>query len=175
MKKYNFYTKPRKPLKRTPLKSKKVFSRKSKLRIEGHSTSSQQKRDIQALVRFIVCYRDGGCVLRDLRNCGGEAVVEGEKIISNRTIQADHILTRANSATFADTRLIVCICSGCHMWKKYHENEYNDLIRKEVFTPAQNILWDKAEKFRQAHKTYKPDWAMELVALRKELLLYEKN
>jgi hypothetical protein len=34
--------------------------------------------------------------------------------------QADHLTTRANSATYADTRLIVCACKGAHGWKKWH-------------------------------------------------------
>lgn len=133
-----------------------------KLRVVGHSTTAQLKQDIQALVREIVMKRDGGCILRNYRHCGCE--------IGKTTMQADHLITRANSATFADTRLIVCVGQPCHFWKKYHEQEYNNLVRK-IISEKNVILWDKCEKDRQAHMTYKMDWALEILALRKELQL----
>ena len=161
MKRTGFKFKPRKPMKR------------SKLRIASISTTAQDKKEIQRLVRLIVTHRDGGCVLRNLRHCNSEAVVEDEKIISNVTIQADHLVTRANSATYADPRLIVCICSGCHFWKKYHEKEYEKLVRLTLSSERKR-LWDRAEEDRQAHKTYKMDWKLEIVNLRQELKKYDR-
>src|SRR5260221_540382 len=117
MKRGTFKQKIRKPMKRT------------KLKVVGDNDTATLKQEIQDLVRLIVTYRDGGCAIRNFRHCGGEAHVSfckehnTVKIFSNNVIQADHLITRANSATYADTRLIVCICSGCHLWKKYHEIE----------------------------------------------------
>lgn len=165
MKRSGFKRKFTKPLKRT------------KLNVVGHSTTAQDRQRIQDLVRLICCFRDGGCVLRTLRHCGGEAVVEIDdkseyKIISNNVIQADHLVTRANSATYADTRLIVCLCKNCHAWKHWNEKEYEKLVRLTLSNDRKN-LWDKCELDRQAHKTYKPDWKLAILALEKELKEYE--
>jgi hypothetical protein len=123
--------------------------KKTKLRVKGISTTAELKRDIQALVREIVIIRDGGCILRDKR-CHVTARVENNKVISDTVIQADHLVTRANSATFADTRLIVCICKGCHAWKHWNEKEYDNLV-KTVLPKDRLELWEKAEKDHQAH------------------------
>ena len=153
--------------------------RKTKLRVVGDNDTATRKQEIQDKVRFIVCYRDGGCILRDLRHCGGEAhiekTLEGEyKIISKSVIQGEHLISRANSATFADTRLIVCICRNCHGWKEFNKDEYDDLV-KSVISKERVVLWEKCEADRRAHKTYKMDWEMELIALNKELSFYENN
>ena len=73
--------------------------RKTFLKTKGTSEISQLKREIQRLLREIVIKRDGGCILRNIRHCGG---VLGEAIL-----QADHLISRSNSATFADHRLVV--------------------------------------------------------------------
>lgn len=141
--------------------------KRTKLRVKSHSTSAQLKDDIQALVRLIVTIRDGGCILRNKR-CHMQARVEDNKVISDTVIQADHLITRANSATFADTRLIVCLCRGCHAWKHWNETEYNELIK--TILPEERIeLWDKMEKARRGGMTYKADWVMEKLALEREL------
>ena len=135
--------------------------KRTKLKLVGYSTTAQLKQEIQRLVREIVMIRDGGCILRGLRNCEGY-------INENVVLQADHLVTRANSATFADTRLIVCLCRNCHAWKHWNEKEYEKLVKNVL--PKNTIeLWDKAEEYRQAHKTYKPDWSMAIVLLKAEL------
>ena len=96
LKRTGFKRKPTVPLKRT------------RLRVVGVSDTAELKKEIQRLVREIVMIRDKGCVLRSKRHCGGNLDTEGV------VIQADHLITRSNSATFADTRLIVCICKSCH-------------------------------------------------------------
>lgn len=58
----------------------------------------------------------------DAPSCNG--FDKNRKII----LQADHLTTRANSATFADTRLIVCVCKGHHGWKKWHQQEYEEVV-----------------------------------------------
>lgn len=150
--------KPRKPLKRT------------RLRVAGHSDTADDKVEIQRLVRLIVTHRDGGCILQDVR-CGNTAYVQDEKVVSETVIQADHLVTRANSATYADTRLIVCLCRGCHGWKKWNEKEYDNLVR--CLIPIGRVqLWDRAEEDHHSHKTRKMDWKLEILGLRKELKSY---
>lgn len=146
--------------------------KRTTLKIKGDNNTATLKQEIQALVRLICAYRDGGCVLRGLRHCGGEAVVEDGKIISNNVIQADHLITRANSATFADTRLIVCICKNCHGWKKWNEKSYEKLVRVTLPNDRKN-LWDICEEQRHAHKTKKMDWRLELINLKRELKQYD--
>lgn len=130
--------------------------KRTRLRLVGVSTTTEQKNEIQALVREIVMKRDGGCVLRKIRNC------------NDPVKQADHLVTRGNSATFADTRLIVCLCRSCHGWKHWNKEEYDNVIR-QVLSPERVKLWDACEKDHQAHKTYKPDWKMAILALKQEL------
>jgi hypothetical protein len=107
------------------------LKRKTPLRVKGISDTSQLKDDIQAELRRIVIARDGGCVLRDsydAPSCGGYAK-DGHLIL-----QADHLVTRANSATFADPRLVVAVCKAHHGWKSLGSNrnkaQYDDAIRK---------------------------------------------
>ena len=156
LKRTGFKQKPRKPLKRT------------KLRVVGVSTVAQLKKEIQSLVREIVMIRDKGCVLRSKRHCGGDLDTTGV------VIQADHLITRANSATFADTRLIVCVCRGCHMWKKYNANMYDALIR-DVISKERIKLWERCEESRYTYKSAGAyDWKLSIVALEKELAELKK-
>ncbi len=63
-------------------------------------------------MRDIVIVR--GCLLLvvfDFSGCNGFAK-EGQLIL-----QGDHLIMRANSATYADTRLIMCLCQEHHGWK----------------------------------------------------------
>jgi hypothetical protein len=141
--------------------------KRTKLRVKGISSISQLKDDIQYLVRLIVTIRDGGCILRSVRGCGAIASVLDDKVVSDTTIQADHLITRANSATYADTRLIVCLCKGCHGWKHWHEKEYDEMVKKIL--PKDRVeLWKKCEEDMHAHKTCKKDWAMEKLILEQE-------
>src|SRR5436309_1064851 len=118
-------------MKRTALK------RKTPLKVYGDNDTATLKKEIQRLVRDIVILRDGGCVLRFVRHCGGEP--------GRAVLQADHLITRANSATYADTRLIVCVCRGCHYWKSVGSNrrkgEYDALV-KTILSKERVELWD---------------------------------
>jgi hypothetical protein len=142
--------------------------KRTKLRLKGISTTAELKDDIQNLVRDIVIKRDGGCILRVLpgHKCNGFAN-DGHLIL-----QADHLLTRANSGTYSDTRLIVCICKGAHGWKHWHESEYNKLVK--TILPKERVeLWEKCEEEMHAHKTHKMDWALEKIVLERELSTYQ--
>ena len=141
--------------------------KRTKLRIKGHSTTAELKQDIQDLVRAIVILRDGGCILRGIRYCD----IDTDKIV----LQADHLITRANSATYADTRLIVCACRRCHLWKKYNPKQYDALV-KAVLSPERVKLWEACEKDSwKPKRTDAYDWKMEIIALKQELARYTND
>jgi hypothetical protein len=148
----------------TPLKSK------TRLRIKGVSDTAELKDEIQELVRDIVIIRDGGCVLYPGHNCSGFRK-DGALIL-----QADHLITRANSATYADTRLIVCVCKGAHGWKKWHEREYNALLKEHILPADRVALWERCER-----DSWKPvrtgayGWKTAIVALKQELTQCKKK
>lgn len=128
---------------------------------KGKSEAALLKEDIQALVRAIVMKRDGTCILRSYRHC------------TDNVLQADHLVTRANSATYADTRLIVCVCRSCHGWKHWHKEQYDALVR-EILPTDRVALWDRAMQ-----DSWKPkygsstNWKLEIAALKQELAAYE--
>jgi len=136
--------------------------RKSPLRRKGASEISLLKREIQRLLREIVIKRDGGCFLRKVRHCGGE--------IGEAVLQADHLISRSNSATFADHRLVVCLCRPCHGgFKKWHEKEYDVLVK--TLLPKETVaLWDRClnQSWRATSKRGY-DWKLEIVVLEKLL------
>ena len=116
--------------------------------------------------------RDGGCYLANsdrvkvahfLSPCSGYRK-DGELIL-----QCDHLVTRSNSATFADTRLMVCLCKGHHGWKSVGSNlrkaQYDALMR-EILPKDRVELWDKCEK--ESWKPHKMNWKVELTALKQE-------
>ncbi len=156
MKRSGFKWKPRIPLKRTAI------------RVVGDNDTAVKKEEIQYLVREIVIIRDDGCIFKKEPGhvCSGFAK-DGHLIL-----QADHLLSRSNSATFADTRLIVCVCKGIHGWKstnsELRKKEYDERVKK-LISPERVALWEKCEQDVHAHKTYKPDWSMAIVVLKQEL------
>lgn len=156
MKRSGFKKKPTKPLKRTRLAKK------------GKSPTAVLKDDIQAYLRLIVTIRDGGCILRNLRHPGeGEAIVVDHKVVSDRVIQAEHLISRANAKTFADPRLVVCICRNCHGWKNYYPKQYDALV-KPLISKERQILWERCEEERSRHQAHKTDLKLELLALKQE-------
>jgi hypothetical protein len=153
---------------KTPLERKTRINRRGRLRVEGHSETAELKREIQSLVRDIVILRDKGCILRDIRRCNG---VPGLAVL-----QADHLITRANSATYADTRHIVCVCRGCHGWKSLGDNqrtaEYDALV-KTILPQDRVRLWELAEAERlRAYPMRANDWKLQVVLLKQELRSY---
>ncbi len=119
------------------------------------SVTNKIKDDIQKYVREIVILRDGGCILRKIRGC------------TDDVFQADHLITRANSATYADTRLIVCLCRTCHGWKHWHKEQYDALVRS-ILPPERLKLWDAC--LATSWKPVKVNWQIELANLKTELL-----
>lgn len=160
-------------MRKTLLKRSTKPMRRGKLRARGVNETSVLKEKIQSLVRRIVIERDGGCVLRDifLPPCNGYRK-DGELVL-----QADHLISRSNSATFADTRLIVCLCKGHHGWKSVGSNlrkqQYDEIV-KNILPKERVILWDRCEKERW--RAQKVDWKLEIINLERELQeIYESK
>ncbi len=134
------------------------LKRNAPLRVKGHSETTDIKQEIQDTLRAIVIARDGTCILRGIRHC------------SDTVLQADHLITRANSATYADTRLVVCLCRSCHGgWKKWNEKQYDALV-KTLISPERVALWERCGR-----DSWRPvragiyDWKLALAALKQEL------
>ena len=130
--------------------------------MRGTSETSVLKEQIQELLREIVIARDGGCILRKIRHCGGE--------IGQAVLQGDHLITRGNSATYADSRLVVCLCMPCHGgFKKWNEAQYNNMVRG-IISKERVELWDKCLKdsWRPISKR-SADWKLEIINLKNEL------
>jgi hypothetical protein len=123
---------------------------------QGTSDTTLIKDDIQHWAREIVILRDGDCILKKYRHC------------DDPVKQADHLITRANSATYADTRLIVCLCRSCHGWKHWHKEEYDALV-KTILPPDRVKLWEECEGARwKPTRTTLYDWKLALAALKQE-------
>jgi hypothetical protein len=145
------------------------LKRKTPLRQTGKSDTAKVKERIQALLREIVIKRDGGCILGSFAPGTYAPPCNGYAQDGHLILQADHLITRANSATYADTRLIVCVCKGHHGWKKWHEREYNALV-KTILPPERVALWEQAEADSwRPHRAYHADWLKEEAALKQEL------
>jgi hypothetical protein len=138
--------------------------KRSYLKRKSKSETALLKDEIQATVRKIVIKRDGGCILRDIRHCNGLPDTPGV------VLQADHLISRSHAGTFADPRLIVCVCRSCHGWKSLGSNlrkaEYDRLVRT-ILPPDRVALWDRAEQ--NSWKPSKVDWKLELIALKQQL------
>lgn len=163
------------PLKRyTPLKSSKKGLRRTKLRLVGHSTTSELKRYIQAILRHIVIARDGGCVLRHYKHemnaryqeCGPRRK-DGELVL-----QAEHLHSRQNANSFSDSRLVICLCQRHHFYyKTQYPQEYYQIVRKHIGKERSELL-DRVMNDRTPHKV---DLKLELLALQKEAKQYAQS
>ena len=154
------------------MKRSGFLKRRTPLASKGTSHTARIKDDIQALLRAIVIQRDGGCILRDVH---GVSPCNGFTNAGELILQADHLITRANSATYADYRLVVCVCKGHHGWKKWHEREYNALLK--TILPAERVaLWEACEKDSwRPHRTSVHDWAKETAFLKQKLAAMQRD
>lgn len=144
------------------------FVRRAPISRVSKSPAALIKVQIQATLREIVIIRDGGCILRNYkfyitnqyRECGGWRK-DGELIL-----QAEHLHTRGNAASYADTRLVVCLCQRHHgYYKPQHSDEYYRIVKKHI-GPQRTKLLEAVQSDRTSHKV---DMALELVALKQEL------
>lgn len=76
-------------------------------------------------------------------------------------------------ATYADPRLVVCVCRPCHAWKSLGSNlrkaQYDALVR--ALLPADRVsLWDRceADSWRPA-RTGAYDWKLAEIALKHQV------
>ena len=147
----------------TPLKARQALKARARLRYRGVNEVSVIKEQIQAILRQIVILRDGGCWLRhypEAGKCGGYRK-DGELIL-----QAEHLHTRSNSVSFADHRLVVCICKRHHIyWKPQYSSRYNELAEKFI-GKERTKLWHRVKNDYSPHKI---DWKLELLAVQQEL------
>jgi len=136
--------------------------KRSRLNLVGKSPVAKIKKDIQALLREIVIKRDKQCILFGIkcqRKYGMEGVVW----------QAEHLIERSNSATYADTRLVVLVCKNCHGWKHFKDSnkELYDIWVKEKLSPERVAHWNKCKQ--DSWRPSKVDWVLEKIALEQEL------
>ena len=137
--------------------------KRTRLKRKSDNPAAQAKDRIQALLRAIVIKRDKGCILRDVR------------ITHDEVLQADHLITRANSATYADYRLVVCLCRSCHGWKHWHHKEYDALV-KTLLPKDRTDLWDRCERDSwKPKRTSASDWLLEEAALKQQLARYDRD
>lgn len=140
-----------------------LFMKRTRLRMRGISETSVLKEQIQKLLREIVIVRDGGCILREYPEtgqCGGYRN-DGELIL-----QAEHLHTRSNSASFADHRLAVCLCQRHHIyWKPQHPDEYYVIVKKHIGKERTKLL----EAVQADYRPHKMDWKLEIIALKEYL------
>ena len=137
--------------------------KRTRLRVEGQSTTSEIKRDIQALLREIVILRDGGCILRhypETGPCGGYRK-DGELIL-----QGEHLHTRARAISYADHRLMVCLCRNHHIfYKKQFPDEYYRIVREFIGEERSKLL----TAVQEDRGTHKMDWKIEKIGLEQHL------
>lgn len=155
-----------KNLKRTGFKRKTTKPMKrTKIRVVGKSTTAEIKKDIQALLREVVMLRDGRCILygqKCMHKIGDEGIVW----------QAEHLIERSNSATFADSRLVVLIAKNCHGWKHFKKSNHDmyDAMVKKVLPKERVELWEKCEANSwKPTKTTSYDWMLAKIVLEREL------
>lgn len=148
---------------RTPQKLKDA--RKRILRAVSKSPTAQTKKRIQALVREIAILRDGGCLLRDCRGYGsGIGSCSGP-------LQGEHLISRSNSATFGDSRNVICLCQKHHIfWKPQHSRLYWDIVEKKLGPTWWN--WVKMAEADSA-RPHKVDFKLVEIALQRELDLLQ--
>lgn len=149
------------------------LKRKTGLKKKSTSDTATTKDNIQALLREIVMLRDGGCILRDVR-CGNSLMYAAAGVV----FQADHLIERSNSATYADPRLVVCVCKNCHGWKhfkKSNHDQYNAII-KDIIEPERVALWEACEKDSwKPHRTSAHDWLKEEAYLKTKLAAMQRG
>lgn len=140
-------------MKKSPLKRSTKPLKRTKLRLVGKSTASEDKREIQALLRQLAIKRDGGCVFAGFEKCSGP-------------LQAEHLITRSNSATFGDMRNIICLCQYHHIfWKPTHSRLYWERVEKII--GAKRWAWVK--RAEEDKRPYKMDWKLIKLALKSDL------
>jgi hypothetical protein len=147
-------------LRRTELKRKVGLKRKAplgrgsglkrtgRLRKASKSPVAATKRRIQALLRLRVIERDGGCLLRGIEGVGA----------CSQVLQAEHLVSRANSASYGDLRNVICLCQRHHIfWKPQNSRLYWELIEMKI-GPERWEYVKVTEADRTPHRMTAWDW-----------------
>lgn len=139
-----------------------VPMKRTRLNVVGKSTTAQDKKEIQRLLRDIVILRDRKCILHGLR-------CHHEYGIDDVVWQAEHLIERSNSATYGDSRLVVLVCRNCHGWKHFKKSNHDQYDRwvKTKISEEREKLWEKCEE--DSWRVSKMDWKLVIVGLRQEL------
>lgn len=150
-------------MRRTPLKRGTKVMKRTKLRMRGKSETSVLKDRIQFLLREIVMLRDKKCILHGLRCYHAVGLSEGI------VWQAEHLIERSNSATYADTRLVVLVCKNCHGWKHFKKSNHDQYDKwvKSKLSRERVQLWERCEA--ETWKVAKVDWKLCIVDLERQL------
>lgn len=126
-------------LKRTPLAKK------------GKSATTKIKDEIQALLRKIVIKRDGGCILRNRKDCGNCGWNDKH---DNLILQAEHLVTRGASNYFGDLRNVVCLCI-------YHHTIFKPQFSFRYWNAIQQVIgaerWSWFKRAEADNRPYKVD------------------
>ena len=157
-------------MRRTPFKRKtykealEALNKPRKVRVAGHETAKELKKDIQALLREIVMLRDKKCILYGIK-CNHEIGINDEGVVW----QAEHLIERSNSATYADLKLVVLVCKNCHFWKHITDSNHAQYDKwvKAQFTPDRVVHWERCED--ASWKASKVDWKLTKIVLEQEL------
>lgn len=146
--------------------------KRSFLNQTGKSDVAKTKVRLQKILRETVILRDEGCVLEEYpeaNECGGYTQ-DGILIL-----QAEHLITRANTISFADIRNIVCLCVYHHRtWKPQHSMLYWELI--EEIIGEERWKWIKeVEADKKPHPMGLDGWIKLEMALTQELKQLKAN
>ena len=111
----------------------------------------------------IVRVRDGGCILR---HYGKTGKCGGFRKDGGLILQAEHLHTRANAASYSDSRLVVCLCKYHHIfWKPQYSSEYWQIVERHIGMDRTALL----HRVQEDDRPHKMDWKMEELALKQEL------
>lgn len=144
-------------------KQGKIGLKRSKIRVKGISSTTEQKDEIQGLIRQIAILRDKVCVLShypETGSCGGYRK-DGELIL-----QFDHLNSRVHSISFGDPRLGVLLCRNHHIFYKKREPDYFSKIVRKHIGVERSCLLDKVQLDRSPHKM---DWKLIILDLKQQI------
>lgn len=151
------------------LKRKSPLKRNTTIRIKAHSTTTEQRDEVQRLLREICIKRDKTCLLSFYPETG---LCGPQKKDGHLVLQAEHLNSRQNSISFADSRNVVLLCQRHHIyWKPQHSKRYWEII-EEVIGPNRWEWLEEVQDFAASHRTYKLDYKLAIIALKQELSSY---
>lgn len=150
-----------------PMKRTRIARGRAKLRVKGHSTTTELKDEIQALLRELAIKIYGTCVLSKYPETGacGSYTIAG-----NLILQAEHLNSRSHTGTFGDMRNIILLCQRHHIyWKPQNSQRYWELIREIIGEER----WTWYQRCKEDRTAYKVDLKLILLDLKHQLKQYD--